>query len=179
MSADSHIPPPTPPPQVPPTPPLADTGHVWREQKEAEHKAIFNSQNLPMAILAGVVAGVIGAVIWAVISAVTNYQIGFMAIGVGLLVGVAVLHFGRGITPLYGVVGAVCALFGCVLGNVLTACYFIGDSEGLETLTVLNSIVGSGGLIPLITETFQGMDLLFYAIAIFEAYRRSFRTLIA
>jgi len=178
MSSESHIPPPTPPPEVPPTPPLADTGHVWREQKQAEHNAIFNAQNLPMAILAGVVAALIGAILWAVISAATNYQIGFMAIGVGLLVGVAVLHFGKGITPLYGVVGAVCALFGCLLGNVLTACYFIGEPQGVDTLTVLNSVLGAGQIIPLITDTFQGMDLLFYAIAIFEAYRRSFRTLI-
>lgn len=175
MSDDHHIPPPTPPDAIPPTPPIADTGHVWREQKEAEQNARFNAQNLPLAILAGVVSAIIGAVLWAVITAVTGYQIGFMAIGVGLLVGVAVLKFGRGITPLYGVVGAVCALFGCVLGNVLTACYFIGKGEGLDTVTVLNSVLGQGQLVPLITESFQGMDLLFYGIAVIEGYRRSFR----
>lgn len=178
MSSDSHIPPPTPPPEIPPTPPIADTGHVWREQKEAEQRAIFNSQNLPLAILAGVVVAVICAGIWAVISAATNHQIGFMAIGVGMLVGIAVQHFGRGITPLYGVVGAVCALFGCLLGNLLTVCYFVGDEQGVGTLVVLNAILGSGGLWITLKETFQGMDLLFYAIAIFEAYRRSFRTLV-
>lgn len=120
----------------------------------------------------------IGAAIWAAITVATNWQIGFMAIGVGLFVGVAVQHFGRGITPLYGAVGAACALFGCMLGNVLSVCYFIGNEQGLGTLTVLNSILGSGQLIPLIKETFQGMDLVFYAIAIFEAYRRSFRALV-
>ncbi len=178
MPDESHIPPPTPPPVVPPTPPLADTGHVWREQKQAEYNAIFNAQNLPMAILAGVVSAVLGAIIWTIITTATNYQIGFMAIGVGLLVGVAVLHFGKGITPLYGVVGAGCALFGCLLGNVLTSCYFIGQQEGLDTLTVLNSVLGAGQLIPLLKDTFKWMDALFYAFAIFEAYRRSFRTLI-
>jgi hypothetical protein len=74
-------------------------------------------QNLPMALAAGFAAALVGGILWAVITVVTNYQIGFMAVGVGLLVGYAVRYFGKGIDPIFGVAGAVLALLGCLLGN--------------------------------------------------------------
>jgi hypothetical protein len=49
-------------------------------------RELFRSeQSLPMALLAGGGAALVGAIGWAVVTAVTHFQIGFMAVGVGLL----------------------------------------------------------------------------------------------
>src|SRR5215218_2350350 len=85
---------------------------------------IKSRQSLPMAILGGLIASLVAALLWAVITYATKYQIGFMAIGVGFLVGYAVNYFGKGITTTFGVVGAVLSLFGCIIGNILTTIIF-------------------------------------------------------
>ena len=48
------------------------------------------ASNLPPGVVAGLGAAIVGAAIWAAITAATDYQIGFMAIGVGFLAGFAV-----------------------------------------------------------------------------------------
>jgi len=65
-------------------------------------------QNMPKAVIAGVVAAILGGLIWAAVTIITNFQIGWMAVGVGLLVGLAVRQ-GHGIEKRFGVVGAVLA----------------------------------------------------------------------
>ena len=69
------------------------------------------------AVLAGLIAAGLGAYLWAVITIATGYQIGFMAIGVGVLVGSAVRGFGKGIEPVFGVIGTTLALLGCAAGS--------------------------------------------------------------
>ena len=49
-----------------------------------------HEQSLPMGLMAGAGAALLGAIGWAVITALTKFQIGFMAVGVGFLVGTAV-----------------------------------------------------------------------------------------
>jgi hypothetical protein len=56
---------------------------------------------------AGLAAAIAGAIIWAVISAVTEYQIGWMAVGVGFLVGMTVRVVGKGIEKHFGIAGAL------------------------------------------------------------------------
>ncbi len=53
------------------------------------HERARSQQNLIGGILAGMVAASVGAILWAVITVATGFQIGFMAIAVGFLVGLA------------------------------------------------------------------------------------------
>jgi phosphate/sulfate permease len=123
---------------------------------------------------AGAVAALIGAVLWAVITNVTGYQIGFMAIGVGFIVGYAVRVAGKGIDQTFGIVGAVLALLGCLVGNALAILAIVASQEGL-TYSELVSQVDVPIMINLMTTTFSPIDLLFYGIAIYEGYKLSFR----
>jgi hypothetical protein len=123
-------------------------------------------------ILAGLAAALVGAVIWAVITVTTKYQIGFMAIGVGFLVGYAVRTVGRGSGKEFGIAGAVLALLGCVLGNLLSACGFIAHENSLSVWAVISSL-NLQAMADIIGATFDGMDLLFYAIAIYEGFKLS------
>jgi hypothetical protein len=71
-------------------------------------------------------------------------------------------------------VGAACALLGCVLGNYLAVAGLAAQDMHLDVFTVISRIplnqVGS-----LMQASFQPIDLLFYAIAVYEGYRFSLR----
>jgi hypothetical protein len=130
------------------------------------------SGSLPGALLAGVVAAIAGAVLWALITVQSQMQIGFMAIGVGFLVGWAVRRFGRGYEPVYAVLGGAFALLGCLLGNLLSACASLAASQGKSVFDVLGPVLGDAGLVSrLMQATFAPMDLLFYAIAVYEGFK--------
>ena len=152
-------------PQDPPTP---------GPQSFVVADAVPAGGNFIFAILAGAIAAVIGAAIWAVITVSTEYQIGFMAVGVGFLVGVAVRKFGGGSTEFYGMIGAVLALAGCILGNFFTLVGFFSIGQHLSFLSALGSIDYS--LVPgAMLKAGSPMDLLFYGIAIYEGYKFSVR----
>ena len=133
-----------------------------------------SEQNLLGGVSAGLVGALAGAVIWAVITVFAKYQIGFMAVGVGFLVGIAVRTFGKGIDKIFGLAGAAMALLGCLLGNLFTVCYFVSLAEKMDFFDVLARL-DLTVIANLLKATFRPMDLIFYAIAVYEGYRLSFR----
>lgn len=143
-------------------------------EAEFQHalEQLRSKQNLPAAVLAGVAAAAIGAIAWAAITVATGYQIGFMAIGVGLVVGYAVRVAGKGIDPIYGVIGAGLAALGCAVGNLLAVCGLVAGQEELALVQVLSRL-DLGLATELMVETFNPMDLFFYGIAIYEGHRFS------
>jgi hypothetical protein len=157
-------------------PVASDVPKVDESKVKALLEQIKAEQNFVMGINSGVVATLIGAVLWAVISAATQHQIGYMAIGIGALVGFAIRKFGKGISPAFGYLGGALSLIGCLLGNILTIIFFYANENSLNYFSVLLSI--DFLKLPLIVvESFQPMDLLFYGIAIYFGYKFSFRTL--
>ena len=142
---------------VPQTPPV--TGQVETES------------NLLMGLIGGGVAMLVSAIIWGVITYVTEYQIGWMAIGVGFLVGIAIKFFGRGKTPIYGISSAVLALIGCVFGNLIFYAGVIAREEGASFLEVFFFfLITPAALIELFSVAFQFMDILFYGLAAWVGY---------
>ncbi len=137
---------------------------------------LAKQQNLPLALFAAIASCVIGGLLWAVITVITEYQIGFMAVGVGFLVGYAVRTFGKGITPTFGYIGAIFALVGCLLGNLFTQVGFIGAEYDASYIDILLNM-DMELMKTIYTETFSPIDLLFYGIAIFQGYKISFRQL--
>lgn len=143
------------------------------EQFMREAKA---RESLPLAILGGLVASIVAAIIWSLITYATKYQIGFMAIGVGFLVGYTVNFLGKGFGTIFGIVGAVFSLFGCLLGNLLTVIIFAALNEGVGVAPMLLGFLTSPNIIlEIFTETFSPIDLLFYAIAVYEGFKFSMR----
>lgn len=133
-------------------------------------------QDLSRGLLAGLGAAILGACLWAVITVLTGYQIGWMAVGVGFLVGFANRTFGRGVDKSFGYGGAFLALLGCILGNLLSVCIIIGNQTNTSSLSVLSGLTPSSAF-DLMSATFQPMDLLFYGLALYEGYKFSFRNL--
>lgn len=83
-----------------------------------------------------------------------------MAVGVGLLVGMGVRSFGKGIDTSFGVIGAALSLLGCLAGNLLTICILISRQENVELFNLLSRLNPSTTF-QLMKATFNPIDLLF------------------
>src|SRR5688500_1248606 len=133
-------------------------------------KVLLRKQQDPvLAAVGGLSAAILGAIVWAIVTVATNYQIGYMAIAVGLLVGFSVRYFGAGVDKYFGYIGAILALIGCAFGNLLSQVIFAANAESVGYMDIL--ILLNFDLIVLIFEdTFSPMDVLFYGIAAYEGY---------
>ncbi len=142
------------------------SSEVWQK--------VLDEQDLKKGILYGFLSGIIGAGIWGFFTVLTGYQIGYMAIGMGFLVGYAIRFFGNGVKPVFGYWGAGISLLSCVLGNFFSIVGYIAEIEGLgffETLMLIDY-----SLMPeIMAETFSVIDLLFYGLALYFGYKYSFR----
>jgi hypothetical protein len=127
--------------------------------------------NLLMGLLGGGVAMLVGAIIWGAVTYFTEYQIGWMAIGVGFLVGLAVKFFGKGKSPIFGISSAVLALIGCALGNLIFYSGIIAREESAPFLQVFFILLLSpAAAIEVFSVAFGFMDILFYALAAYTGY---------
>ncbi|MCZ6684103.1 MAG: hypothetical protein O7B26_13060 [Planctomycetota bacterium] len=105
--------------------------------------------------------GLVGSAIWAGITLATNYQLGLVAIVIGVLAGIGARMGGPGREAQW--TGAICAAI----------CYFVGQTAiiaaypGLweQENVLINSFKYAVG------ETFSGMGIIFLAIAVYEGYR--------
>ena len=130
-----------------------------------------NQPSLLMGLIGGTVAMLISAIIWGVVSYVTNYQIGWMAIGVGFLVGIAVKFFGKGKSMMFGISSALLALIGCVLGNLIFYSGIIAREESAAFLQVLFVLLSKpAAAIEVFSIAFGFMDILFYVLAAYVGF---------
>ena len=132
-----------------------------------------NDQNLVLALVAGAVSAAIGALIWAAITVITGWQIGFMAIGVGCLVGIAVKVLGNGQSQIFGVIGAVFSLLGCLAGNYLTVIGFVASEFDMGYIELLKTTPFEL-VVDIMKEGFSPVDILFYGLALFQGYKLAF-----
>ena len=130
-------------------------------------------ENLFLGILAGAVAAIIGALVWMGITIATGLHVGYVALGVGALVGMAVRYGGNGTGIIFGIVGAVLTLIGCLGGEIL-AVIQLSVTPQHDFYNVLTTADWT----QLATNVFDRMDpimYLIYAIGILEGYMLSIR----
>ncbi len=136
--------------------------------------------NLLMAIMGGVVGAVVGGIIWALIAIITDYEIGYIAIGVGALAGGGVLiatNRQRG-TP-FQIIAVMTGVAGIFVGKLLGAVYFyreiLIEDYGIELVNEVGMGAIIGDTIQLFPEylsvTLEPIDLLFVVLAIVTAWR--------
>lgn len=140
----------------------------------ARLEAIRQEQDLTLGILGGLIGGGVGMIVWGIITYTSGYQFGFAAMGVGYLVGLGVRVFGKGVERKFGIAGGIISLASVVLGNFFVALGLLARILEVNYVTVLVNFVYSKSL-ELMIAAFSPMDLVFYAIAVYEGYRFSFR----
>lgn len=126
------------------------------------------------AIVAGAASAFIAAVMWAAIVSITGWQIGFFAIGVGLIVGVAVRRVGNGASMALGVIAAIFALVGTLLGDFFAVATVISKFRGvgiLEMFTADELPFALNGF----TRAFDVINFLFYGLAVYTAFNAAGR----
>ncbi len=159
-----------------PTPEEDGSAQLDPSQVQYLQQRLESEQNLLLAVVGGLGASLLGAGAWAGITVVSGYQIGFMAIGIGFLVGIAVRALGNGVTSIFGVLGAALSLFGCALGNLFAVTALVAREHGVAFSHALSQL-DTDMVVELMVAFFSPMDLLFYAIALYYGYRLAFRQL--
>jgi phosphate/sulfate permease len=133
------------------------------------------AESLPKGILGGVIAALLAAILWGIITGITKWQIGWMAVGVGALVGFGVRRFGRGTSSKFGFVGATLSLSGCLVGKLLAYCIIDASKMDISLAqTALYIVNEPGAILEILYASFGPMDFLFYTIALYQGYRFSF-----
>ena len=127
------------------------------------------------AALAGVAAAVVGGVVWGLIVKTTEYEVGFVAWGIGWLCGTAAVFGARGRRGLPLQVTAVAAaLLGILVGKYLSFVWSFNDAAEEEGLPISLGLL-SGDSFDLFTDREGGVwswfDLLWIGLAVFTAWR--------
>ena len=111
-------------------------------------------------------AAVIGGIIWAIITVTSNYRIGIVVVGIGFLVGLAIERFGGGDGRL-PIAGALIALLGCLIGDLLIAAHVLADGAHVG---IFDALQHPHVVWDVYTGTFRAFDGVFYAIAAYEGF---------
>jgi hypothetical protein len=149
---------------------------VSEEEAMMAMEVFRQEQNLVVGALAGLVAALAGAAVWAGITVATEYQIGWIAVGVGFVVGMAIRVAGKGIDQIFGIVGAVMSLVGVALGNLFIIVYFTAVNFDISMTDIMSQMT-IADIFGVLRDTFEFMDILFYGLALYFGYRYAFRQL--
>lgn len=84
-----------------------------------------SGEDMLKGVLFGLLAGAIGAAIWALVSWKTGYEIGWIAVGIGFLVGVAVAQGER--SAMAGVIAVVLSVLAVAAGKYAAGSLMLGD----------------------------------------------------
>ncbi len=147
----------------------SNNNYGQRDYMNEEQKQPNPMKGLVVAILLGIV----GAILWAIVVKVTGYNIGIAAIAVGYLVSQGFVWAGKGDSATWGVVAAVIATLSILLGKTLAVIIVVAEYYGI-TIFEMMQVLDYGQLMGFMVDTFELFDLVFYAIALQTAYKRSF-----
>ena len=149
---------------------------ISEEEAMMAMEVFRQEQNLIVGALAGFIAALAGAAVWAGITVATEYQIGWIAIGVGFVVGMAIRVSGKGIDQVFGIIGAVMSLVGVALGNLFIIIYFTAVNFDISMTDIMSQMTVAD-IFGVLRDTFEFMDILFYGLALYFGYRYAFRQL--
>lgn len=120
-------------------------------------------QVMSKVVISAILAGIIGAVAWGLISFYSEREIGYVAWGIGALVGFAVANFAKSaLTQNHLVVSVICALGGVIGGKYLDYYLIVRDLEK-ELGASLDGLVS-------FRDMFGGYDILWIALAVITAW---------
>jgi hypothetical protein len=131
------------------------------------------SQSPLRAVAGGLVAAIVGGIVWALIVKASDYEVGFVAWGIGFLVGTAVVFATRGAKGRsLQLVAVALALVGILIGKYLSFALVVQD----EAETFGESIgLFSGDMFDLFRENLDSVfglfDLLWVGLAVASAWR--------
>ncbi len=152
------------------------TGSGREALMQALNAKLLREQNLPLGIAAGLGAAILGSLLWTGITVFTHSEFGLVAIAIGAGVGYAMRFAGKGVTKVFGVIGAVLSLLSCVAGEFFSAVELAATNEGIGFSEMLSKIDPGAAFQAIVTGS-SIMTYIIWAIAVYEGYKLSFRKL--
>ncbi|WDV46580.1 hypothetical protein PV797_02520 [Clostridiaceae bacterium M8S5] len=138
-----------------------------------ENEALYQNsaprESLVKAIIGGFIGSIVGALVWAGVALIFDVKVGWLALGIGLLVGTLVNILGKGVSLPYRIVGVVFSLLGCALGNIFIIVGVFSKQFDMSYMEVIKNLSFDDTLY-LLKETFDKIDVLFYAFAAYEGF---------
>lgn len=153
-------------------------GSLYDDIMAAAQGEAFTSATLPLAIVGGAVAALVGGAVWGGIVIFSGYEIGFVAWGVGLLAGLAVVKASQGKkgTPLQ-VIAVLSSLAGILFGKYVIFNHFLKQylqeeigAEAAAEVPFLSATMASV-FFESLPEMVGGFDLLWVALAVVTAWQ--------
>lgn len=123
------------------------------------------------SIVLGVAGALVGAAVWVAVGAATKHEIGFVAVGVGFVVAMAMGRVRAGWSGL-PIVAGVIALVAVVAGDFVLDVILQAQAEGFPVGDAFSSVATDPSLArEIFSAYFSPIDLLFWLIAASVAYR--------
>jgi hypothetical protein len=112
----------------------------------------------------------LGAALWAGLAYATHYRLSLLGVGIGLGIAFVFKRFGLS-GQAFAIVAAMVALSGCALGDIGAGSLIVSSDTGVSPVLALTTA-------PLThLMNFDLLDVLFYAVAAFWAFRSVARPL--
>jgi hypothetical protein len=129
----------------------------------------FTQPNLAAGVVAGVLAGVVGAILWGGFTALTHFRIGYLALGIGVLVGYAIVQVGQVRTVAVGVTAAVITVVACAAGDTGSVYFQASHDLHVSVGTLLSN--SNPFTVFRVDMQHNAFGLVFFAIAAWAAFR--------
>ncbi len=124
-----------------------------------------------VSTLVGLLTALLGALVWGGVVAATKYQLGIIAVGIGMAVGYVMARTARPL-PALAPVGALLAVIGCVAGDLFSDVIFQARFEQVPLGEALQLTASHPTLArQIFTDHFAALDVVFWAIAAWAAFR--------
>lgn len=141
------------------------------EEKQKNYELaekLLSEQNFTAAVIAGAVATLIAAAAYAITVTMWPFAYGFVAVGIGIVIGLWMQFVGRGISMKFSIAAVVYTITGCALGNLFVV--IIELAQGLEISPI--DIIRNDSLSMLAKRSLSGIsfvDLVYVFVAVFAA----------
>lgn len=129
--------------------------------------------NLGLGVAAAAGAGLVGALVWFGVVVASDFKLGLLAVGIGWLIGFAAMKAAGGPSPALPWISLALALAAMVGGEYLIVNHFVTKAAGDPGLAFIPFDL----FLEVYGKAFNPMDLLFYAIGAWEAYKLPARAL--
>jgi len=144
--------------------------------KLAEQEQITIESYSPALIGAGL-AAVVGGILWGLIVIFSDYEIGIMAWGMGILTGYAVVKFSKGKKGVpFQIIAVLASLVGIIIGKYISFYHFLYQAVAADSggEAAANITIFSGAVMKIFVNEFgslvSGYDLLWLFLAVSTAW---------
>lgn len=137
------------------------------EEKQRNYELaekLLAEQNFGAAATFGALAMILAAGIYGYMGS-GGSTVGFMASGIGLVIGFTMQQFGKGIATRFAVVSSAYAVIGCLLGNMFAIVVYVARANSVSPFEVLFATPPSG-LVEWMVADLQFADLIFWILAV-------------